>query len=264
MSRLSRAAGSTLVLAGALLLIFVVSLQVYSVYTVSQFTEKVALPTPAAPPSLGLPRESPDQAAGVVKTLHRETDPQGGGPVANGEDAAAYSPENATEETPAPVKQPPAARIIIRRINVDSPVVELGIKLENGTWVWEPPARVVGHYGGTANPGEAGNIALTGHISSPIRNEGSVFKRLPELTPGDVIEIVNVDGRVFIYAVGEVRVVIPQDTSVLDPVAGETLTLITCFPDWTYTHRLVVRATRIPMAPVSTSPQGDQASLPQR
>lgn len=136
---------------------------------------------------------------------------------------------------------PPATRIVISSIGVDAKVVELGTKLENGELVWETPDHAVGHHKGTANPGEVGNMVLSGHISSPLRNEGNVFARLPDIAIGALVTVYT-DGAQYDYEVKSKRVVLPSEVSVMDPTPDQTLTMITCVPNWVYTHRLVVIA----------------------
>lgn len=138
----------------------------------------------------------------------------------------------------------PANRIIIPAIEVDSRVVELGIVFEDGEWQWERPVHAVGHLKGTADPGQPGNIVMSGHISSPIRGEGQVFKRLPEIKLDDVV-VLYTPIRAFAYQVVAKKVVLPTELSVLKPTPDETLTLITCVPDYIYSHRLIVTAKRI-------------------
>lgn len=138
----------------------------------------------------------------------------------------------------------PASRIIIPSIEVDSRVVELGIVFEDGEWQWERPVHAVGHLKGTADPGRSGNIVMSGHISSPVRGEGQVFKRLPEIKLNDVV-VLYTPVRGFAYQVVGKKVVLPSDVDVLKPTPDETLTLITCVPDFIYSHRLIVTAKRV-------------------
>jgi sortase A len=142
------------------------------------------------------------------------------------------------------VEGAPATRMIIPSIGVDSPVVEIGVVYEEGRWQWERPKHAVGHLEGTAQPGQVGNSVMSGHISSPSRGEGQVFKRLPEIKLGDVV-IVYTPYRAYAYEVTAKKVVEPGELSVLDPTPDETMTLITCVPDLIYTHRLIVTAKRI-------------------
>lgn len=146
----------------------------------------------------------------------------------------------APEQVTAAVVYSPAVRISIPSIDVDAPVVELGtIRNEKGELVWETAKHAVGHHMGTAHPGERGNVVMSGHISSPVRGEGNVFSRLPELKVGETV-VVQTAGETYRYRISDRRVVDPSEISVMNPTAAPILTLITCFPDWIYSHRLVV------------------------
>lgn len=108
--------------------------------------------------------------------------------------------------------------------------------------MWETAPYVVGHHKGTANPGEPGNVVLSGHISS-IR-EGAIFKRLPEVEVRDAVILVT-DDRNYIYQVVDKKTVEPTDIGVMFSSGEKLLTLITCVPDGVYTHRLVITARQI-------------------
>lgn len=142
---------------------------------------------------------------------------------------------------------PPAERIVIPAIGVDSGVMEIGVDYENGEPVWERPIHAVGHVRDTANPGEAGNVVMAGHLSSYIRGEGDVFHRLPEVKPGDEVWLYSPAGK-FIYQVVARDVVAPDRVDVMSPTTEPTLTLITCVPDYVYSDRLIVTA-RLVRAP---------------
>ena len=89
----------------------------------------------------------------------------------------------------------PPVSIRIPAIDVDSRVVELGTTVdEHGELVWETPKHAVGHHLGTANPGETGNVVLSGHINSPIRQEGNVFSKLPRVKLGDEVIVETIFG----------------------------------------------------------------------
>ncbi|MBM2826919.1 MAG: sortase [Dehalococcoidia bacterium] len=141
-----------------------------------------------------------------------------------------------------------AERIVISNIEVDAPVVATGTKYEDGQLVWETAKHAVGHLKGTAYPGQVGNIVMAGHISSPIRREGNVFSRLPEITLGSQVSVYTPLGR-YDYRVVETKVVLPTDTSVIEPTPESRLTLITCVPDLVYTHRLIVIAVPVNFEP---------------
>jgi sortase A len=82
--------------------------------------------------------------------------------------------------------------------------------------------RAVGHIAGTAQPGDSGNVVLTGH-------RDTFFRPLRNIQRGDTITLKTFDGD-FQYEVESTAVVASTDTGVLRPSAGRTLTLITCFP----------------------------------
>ena len=134
----------------------------------------------------------------------------------------------------------PADHLTIPSISLDTRVVPLGTHYDRtGSLAWETAAFAVGHHRGSANPGEPGNIVLSGHISSP--SEGAIFQRLPQVQVGDSIVIGTAQAQ-FLYRVSDVSVVAPTAVEVLEATAGSIATLITCYPDRVYSHRLIVRA----------------------
>ncbi|MFD7855302.1 class E sortase [Streptomyces microflavus] len=113
----------------------------------------------------------------------------------------------------------------------------------------------LGHYSGTARPGESGNFAVAGHR----RTYGDPFKDFPKLRPGDAV-IVNDGTTWFTYRiVKEPYRTLPTDTAVVDPVPrrsgfegpGRYLTLTTCEPEWGSSHRLIAWAHLDATRPVS-------------
>ena len=95
----------------------------------------------------------------------------------------------------------------------------------------------VGHYPGTADPGEKGNCVLLGHRNYVY---GHYFRKLNELKTGDQV-ILRKGKDIFTYTVTESFVVEPEEVWVLEPAKDTILTMITCTPVPAYTHRLVVR-----------------------
>jgi len=133
----------------------------------------------------------------------------------------------------------PPNQIIIPTINLDSKIVPLGTTVnKTGSAIWETAAFAVGFHRGSANPGEPGNVVLSGHISSP--HEGAVFNKLPNLKVGDGV-IIATPERHFIYLVSDIQTVKPNAVEVLNSSTSEIATLITCVPDGVYSHRLIVR-----------------------
>jgi sortase A len=85
--------------------------------------------------------------------------------------------------------------------------------------------RGVGHVSGTAMPGENGNMAISGH-------RDGFFRGLKDVAVGDRIEVQRdtETGRADTYVINKIKIVLPQDVSVLKPTEKTTLTLITCYP----------------------------------
>lgn len=130
--------------------------------------------------------------------------------------------------TPTPASRQ-AIRIQIPAIDVDAPVVQ-----GDG---WEQLKKGVGQHIGTPNPGENGNLVLSGH------NDifGEVFRDLDRLQPGDNIILFSNQQR-YTYIVVETRMVEPTAVEVMNPTPNATVTLISCHPYLIDTHRIVVSA----------------------
>lgn len=109
-----------------------------------------------------------------------------------------------------------------------------------------------GHVPGTQWPGEIGNFAVAGHRVT----SGNPFWSLPSLRPGDLIKI-QTGHNDFTYQVTGEQLVPPGDVAVLDPVPGHPgahatkrlITLITCDPPWTGTHRVIVTGILVAATP---------------
>jgi sortase A len=94
-----------------------------------------------------------------------------------------------------------------------------------------------GHYTGTPLPGDAGNAAIAGHRTT----YGHPFYNLDSLKQGDPIVVTTLQG-IFVYDVFDSRVVSPNDTSVINNVVANWLTLTTCNPRYSASTRLIVHA----------------------
>ncbi len=101
-------------------------------------------------------------------------------------------------------------------------------------------ARGVGHLKGSAGPGERGNLVLAGH-------RDTFFRELRNIRQGDEVRVKGPDGE-FEYQVESTAIVEPDQTEVLKPGDGVTLTLITCYPFYyigNAPERFIVRATKV-------------------
>jgi sortase A len=100
-----------------------------------------------------------------------------------------------------------------------------------------------GHVPGTQLPGQLGNFAVAGHRVTA----GNPFWSLPSLKDGDLVYI-DTKLNTYTYRVTGQHTVLPTDTAVVDPVPDHPgqrptqrlITLITCNPAWTGTHRVIV------------------------
>ncbi len=150
-----------------------------------------------------------------------------------------YAPA-APISVPPPYVVPAAISIAIPSIDVHAKVVELGTTYdEKGELVWETPDHAVGHHIGTAHAGEAGNAVYSGHMSSPVKGEGNIFNKLPDVKLGDTVFLETADD-IIEYRIIVRKVVEPTAVSVMAPTAAPVITLITCYPDLVYSHRLVL------------------------
>ena len=95
----------------------------------------------------------------------------------------------------------------------------------------------VGHFSETALPGKSGNLCIIGHRSYAY---GEFFNRLNEIEENDYI-IVESYEHVFKYKVTEIKVVTPDQVSVLNQTKDSEITLITCTPIRVGSHRLIVK-----------------------
>lgn len=98
---------------------------------------------------------------------------------------------------------------------------------------------------GSALPGERGNIFVTGHSSIPFnlqKKRTPFFLNLPNIKKDDEITVQTPNGQNFTYLVVGLRVVDPQDITVIDPPEseGRYLTLMTCVPPGFNIKRLIV------------------------
>ena len=139
------------------------------------------------------------------------------------------------------------SRIAIPLIDVDSGTTELAILNLGDSRAYETPKHLVGHIPQSPNPGEIGNAWYFGHLESPIRGEGNVFHRLPEipdlLRDGDdvFVELENADGRVFLYRTTRTEVMHQDELKIYGSDIAQ-ITLVACVPRLVYDHRIVVTA----------------------
>jgi len=128
-------------------------------------------------------------------------------------------------------------QLSIPKLKIDQAVVEIG---------GNDLGKHLIQYGGTALPGEYGNVVIFGHSVLPVfynpKDYRSILSLLPTLEKGDEIYI-DYDGIQYKYLVDSYNEVQPTDIEILEQKFDrQALSLITCVPPGTYLRRGVIRA----------------------
>ena len=135
--------------------------------------------------------------------------------------------------------EPPLALLRIGRIDLQAPVLDGtdDLTLNRGTgWII-----------GTARPGERGNVGIAGH-------RDSFFRGLKDLRIGDTMDLVT-QNKKQTFVVEDMRVVNPDDVSVLKPRATPSVTLVTCYPFYfvgSAPQRYIIQASLVQSLPISS------------
>ena len=177
-------------------------------------------------------RVASEQAA-EAEAVQLSDDPTVGA-AASGQDSA----QNA-DESALPVTRPSAiAKLRIPRFGADwQRVVYEGTSISK---VLTPYG--VGHYLGSASPGEVGNFALAAHRAG----SGGPFRNIDKFVEGDLVFVETATHR-FTYRYLESKVVAPEETGVIQPLpegltkfatSNAYLTLTSCTPVHINTHRI--------------------------
>ncbi|HEX4959485.1 MAG TPA: class D sortase [Thermoanaerobaculia bacterium] len=143
----------------------------------------------------------------------------------------ANSPPPSVERRPALAEGSLVGRIAIPRLDVSTIVLE-GVDAAT-------LRRGAGHVPETALPSEGGNVAIAAH-------RDSFFRALKDIQKNDLIRLETLEGT-FTYRVDWTRIVMPEETEVLNDDGVPELTLVTCYP-FHYVgaapKRFIVRALR--------------------
>ncbi|MGH2541469.1 MAG: sortase [Ardenticatenaceae bacterium] len=206
----------------------------------------------AAPEGMAEPSATPPQ---MVLVEARPTD----------EIASLSQPTEAPAPTatvaPPPTADPfpPAAtlptRIVAPAIHLDAPVVEMGWDVKTDTngnqySEWVVPSFAAGWHKNSVLPGHGGNTVLSGHHNI----NGEVFRYLVNLEPGNEVLLEAgeaayryiVEEKYIVKEKGEPIEVRRENNRFIEPTPDERLTLVTCWPYETNTHRVVVIARPAP------------------
>ena len=113
--------------------------------------------------------------------------------------------------------------------------------------IWHMVDKAAGWHLNSVVPGQVGNAVISGHNNIG----GAVFRNLNRLQPGDEITVLTNVGTALAYMVAEVQIVPEKYASAAQRAANaqaisatsdERLTLITCWPANSNTHRVIVVA----------------------
>jgi LPXTG-site transpeptidase (sortase) family protein len=152
---------------------------------------------------------------------------------------------------PAPTSPEIPVRLIIPAIELEAPILPAEAEVisiaKKSYQVWRAPDQYgVGWHVTSAPLGVIGNTVLNGHHNV----KGEVFKDLADLNPGDQIIVESESGSHQYVIVN--RMILPEKYAPLDdrianaqwilPSEDERLTLITCWPYESNTHRLILVA----------------------
>ena len=155
-------------------------------------------------------------------------------------------------QTPAPIWIP--SRIVIPAIQLDAPIISATLRTvayEGKNYPqWQVPNFfAVGWAFTSASLGSNDNTVLFGHHNT----EGEVFAHLVDLQVNDLI-VVYAGSKEFTYVVS-LKMILPERNQPVDvrlqnaswilPSTDERLTLLTCWPYASNTHRLIIVAVPI-------------------
>jgi len=172
-------------------------------------------------------------------------------------DSSAQAQDMPARSVPAPRPTPVnlagsiPTRIVIPAIQLDAPVETAGWHVVNGVSQWDVPNLfAAGWLMTSAALGKAGNTAITGHHNI----DGEVFRGLVKLKPGDRITLYSnevpfyyeITTRKILPERGQPEKVRLENARWIQPTEDERITLITCWPYTSNTHRLIIVAKPLP------------------
>lgn len=171
-------------------------------------------------------------------------------------------------EIPA-VKSPDIPeRIVIDKINLDAPLeiaesMNVSVDGKDVVQFLVPEKFAAGWHEGSAPLGVVGNTVVSGHHNA----YGEVFKDLVNLEVGDTFILLS-GKKEFDYVIAN-KMILPEKDEPLEvrlengrwilPSKDERVTLVTCWPERTNTHRLIIVAVPIdseePLIPTTAATQ---------
>ena len=129
---------------------------------------------------------------------------------------------------------PGGNRLVIPRIGVNVPILEgadESVLDRGGVW----------HIPNTAAPDQIGNVVLSGHRWKYLPPNSLTLYLLDKVQDGDPI-LITWNGKIYTYKVRGREIVTPDQTAILDATTKPQLTIFTCTPIYSTSHRLVLYA----------------------
>jgi LPXTG-site transpeptidase (sortase) family protein len=211
----------------------------------------MALAACSAPPS-GPPPAATEPPPAALPAPGDETSSPPTAPATPARPAASTPAAGQPASAPEPPLQSAPHRLVIPAIGVDTAIVDVGWEVvERGNrryTEWQTADNAAGRHLNSARPGEQGNVVLSGHHNT----KGEVFRPISEqeLAVGDMIYLYDAQGQRFVYQVTEITEPLPEvgateaqrlaNARYIQPTSDARVTLVTCWPYWTNTHRIVV------------------------
>ncbi len=142
-------------------------------------------------------------------------------------------------------------RIVIDKISLDAPIeiaesMNVNVSGQDVVQYLVPEKFAAGWHEGSASLGVVGNTVISGHHNA----YGEVFKKLVDLKVGDTFILLS-GKKAFEYVIAN-KMILPEKNEPLDvrlengrwilPSKDERVTLVTCWPENTNTHRLIIVA----------------------
>jgi LPXTG-site transpeptidase (sortase) family protein len=115
------------------------------------------------------------------------------------------TPGGATVRAPDPLPYSVADRIRVPSIQVDAPVMPVGLDADG--WVGAPPPEdpnLAGWFSGAVSPGEKGTAVVVGHVDN--KQGPAVFYGLGALKKGNRIEVGRKDGKTAVFEIYGIEV----------------------------------------------------------
>jgi LPXTG-site transpeptidase (sortase) family protein len=163
--------------------------------------------------------------------------------------ALAAGPETLASPSPPPTLAP--QHIEIPSVKIDTDIVEVGwesriINGEHTGNVWKTADYAAGLHAGSAGLDQPGNTVISGHNNIA----GSVFAELHAVEKGDLVflgagetrRVYKVDSKFVLWEEGASDERRRVNAKWIEPTPDERVTLVSCYPPWGNTHRVIVVA----------------------